>query len=533
MLDVGKWSIFQLAADETVLNSAQLLCVFGVNGNEALIITNTDDVYALGPNLNSCLGLFGCQGTFQLKKVEKLSKLNIVTFSFGSAPHALALTASGQVYGWGGNLYSQVGLASSSSVQVPALIGGNLSGKTVTKIACGANHSLALTSDGEVFAWGYNNSGQIGSGSTVNQTTPRRVTAGIGNKLIVSISCGQSSSMAIDDNGELYSWGYNGNGQLGIGTNTNQPNPCRITGLIGTFVTQIVCGCAHAVALSDTGNIYTWGANQSGQLGTGSKANLVTPARIAIDKGRFVEVTACHYSHMSSSTTALGKVYVWGLCKGQSVTSVTDTNFACADDAFACLSSPAAMSRPLTLGKTSDTNTVAEALSLAFNDKDTSDVTFVVGGKSIHVHKSFLKIRCQYFRAMFQNHWPEDGKSEIEITTYSYAVYYAFLRYVYTDQVELSPEDAIGLLDLANAYCESQLKRLSEKIIKHGITVQNALMLLAAALKYEASDLEEFCFKFCVNHMTAITQTEAFQKLDESTLKDFVYKASVWGAFKY
>ena len=56
---------------------------------------------------------------------------------------------SGQVYGWGGNSYSQVGLASSSSVQVPTLVGGALSGKTVTKIACGGNHSLALVSSGE------------------------------------------------------------------------------------------------------------------------------------------------------------------------------------------------------------------------------------------------------------------------------------------------------------------------------------------------------------------------------------------------
>lgn len=532
MLDFGKWSIFQLA-DESVLASAQLLCVFGTSGNESLIITNNDEVFALGSNINSCLALSGGQGTLQVKKVEKLSKMNIMTFAFGSTPHVLALTDSGQVYGWGGNSHSQVGIASSSSVQVPTSIGGSLSGKSVTNIVCGSNHSLALTSDGEVFAWGLNNSGQIGSGSTLNQASPRKVTASIGTKHIVGINCGQHSSMAIDDNGELYSWGYNGNGQLGVGSNTNQPNPCRVTALIGTFVTQIVCGFAHSIALSDTGNIYTWGANQNGQLGTGTKANLVTPARIAIDKGRFVQVTSCHYNHMSSATTALGKVYVWGLCKGQSVISLMDTKFSCADEAFACLSSSPAMSRPLTIGKTAETKTVAETVAVAFNDKETSDVSFVIDEKSIYVHKAFLKIRCQYFRAMFQSHWPEDGKNEIKINTYAHPVYHAFLRYLYTDQVELPPEDAIGLLDLANAYCEPQLKRLSEKIIKNGITIQNAIILLAAARKYDASDLEEFCFKFCVNHMTAITQTDAFQKLDESTLKDFILKASIWGAFKY
>ncbi|XP_028401889.1 RCC1 and BTB domain-containing protein 1-like [Dendronephthya gigantea] len=532
MLDVGKWCIFHMV-DDAILQVAKTVCVFGPSGNEAFIITKEDDVYAFGANVNSCLALASGTSTLQPKKVEKLSKLNITSFSFGSAPHVLALTGSGQVYGWGGNSYSQVGLASSSSVQAPTLIGGALSGKTVTKIACGGNHSLALISTGEVYAWGYNNSGQIGSGSTVNQATPRKVTAGIGSKEIVNIACGQSSSMAIDNNGELYSWGYNGNGQLGLGCNTNQPNPCRVTGLIGTFVTKIVCGYAHSLALSDTGNIYAWGANQNGQLGTGSKANLVTPSRIATDRGRFIDITACHYSHMSSATTALGKIYVWGLCKGQSVTALMATNFKCADNAYACLSSAPSMSRPLTIGNRKTLKTVSETMAMAFNDKGTSDVTFIIDDKFVYVHKAILKIRCEYFKAMFQDHWPEDGQNEIKITSYSYSVFYAFLRYLYTDQVDLAPEDAIGLLDLANAYCEPQLKRLSEMIIKNGITVQNAIMLLAAALKYDAEDLEEFCFKFCVNHMTAVTQTDAFQNLDENTLKDFILKASQWGAFKY
>ncbi|XP_046853542.1 RCC1 and BTB domain-containing protein 1-like isoform X2 [Xenia sp. Carnegie-2017] len=531
-LDVGKWTIFHMVED-AILQMAKMVCVFGPSGNEAFILTEDNDVFALGANVHACLALPNGTSTLKPKKVEKLSNLDVQEFSFGNAPHVLALTGSGEVYGWGGNSYSQVGLASSSSVQIPTLIGGALAGRHISKVACGGNHSMVLTSNGEVFAWGYNNSGQIGSGSTVNQATPRKVTAGIGSKEIFCIACGQSSSMAIDSNGELYSWGYNGNGQLGLGCNTNQPNPCRVTGLIGTFVTKVVCGYAHSLALSDTGNVFSWGANQNGQLGTGSKANVVTPFRIATDKGRFIDVTACHYSHMSSATTALGKVYVCGLCKGQSVTCLTATNFKFADDAFGCLSSPSSMSRPLCIGDKKPSKTVSEAIALAFNDETTSDVTFIIGEKYVHAHKAILKVRCEYFKTMFQDHWAEDGQNEIKITTYSYPVFYAFLRYIYTDEVELPPEDAIGLLDLANAYCEVQLKRLSEIIIKNGITVQNAIMLLAAALKYDAEDLEEFCFKFCVNHMTAVTQTEAFQKLDENTLKDFILKASRWGAFKY
>ena len=120
----------------------------------------------------------------------------------------------------------------------------------------------------------------------------------------------------------------------------------------------------------------------------------------------------------------------------------------------------------------------------------------------------------------------------IDIRHFSYPVYRAFLLYLYTDTVDLPPEDAIGLLDLANSYCELQLKRRCERIIRQGITVDNVAMLYATAIKYQAEELEEFCFRFSLNHMTAVAQTEAFAKLDELTLKDFIIKAAVHGAFK-
>ena len=120
----------------------------------------------------------------------------------------------------------------------------------------------------------------------------------------------------------------------------------------------------------------------------------------------------------------------------------------------------------------------------------------------------------------------------VEISQFSYPVYRAFLNYLYCDEVNLMPEDAIGLLDLANSYCETKLKRRCEELIMQGITVENAAMLYATAIKYLAKDLEEFCFKFCLNHMTDVTQTEAFVKLDDETCKAFIAKAARSGAFK-
>jgi RCC1 and BTB domain-containing protein len=92
---------------------------------------------------------------------------------------------------------------------------------------------------------------------------------------------------------------------------------------------------------------------------------------------------------------------------------------------------------------------------------------------------------------------------------------------------------ATGLLDLANAYCEPHLKQVCEQRIKHGITVDNAAMLYSAAIKYDAPGLKEFCFRFILNHMTAVTQTEAFMHLDESVTKNLIRLAAQFGAFKF
>lgn len=330
----------------------------------------------------------------------------------------------------------------------------------------------------------------------------------------------------------VFGWGYNGNGQLGLGNNVNQTSPCRVTNLQGVVIQKVVCGYAHTMALSDEGVLYTWGANSYGQLGTGNKANQVSPFRMPAEIGRVVEIAASHYNHISAAATQTSKVYMWGQCRGQSVTSPTETSFHTIHDVFASFACPAVTWKPMALD-ICHSNKVSDSVKMAFNDASTSDLKFCVEGRLIHVHKAILKIRCEHFRSMFQSHWEEDDKDTVDVTTFPYSVYKAFLEYLYTDEVQLPPEDAIGLLDLANSYCETQLKRHCERIIKNGILVENVAMLYAAAIKFDAKDLEEFCFRFAMNHLTAVVQTEAFNRLEGSTIKTFISKAAVYGAFKY
>nr|CAD7459960.1 unnamed protein product [Timema tahoe] len=500
-MDIRNWTLFSLL-DKEFAATIDMACVYGNLGNEAILVTKNDEVFSMGSNSSGCLGLGDLRSTLNPKRVDSLCHKRVKGFSYGTGPHVVAYTENGDLYSWGNNGYCELGNGTSNPCLVPTQIIPSVS-KEVVDVACGSHHTLALTRDGEVrratarsdivicnllwavYAWGQNNCGQVGSGMSTNQSAPRKVNSCIGGKKVVSIACGQTSSMAVVDSGEVYGWGYNGNGQLGLGNTVNQLNPSRVTNLHGVVVTKIVCGYAHSMAVSDVGCLYVWGANSYGQLGTGNKTNISVPVQVGADIGRVVDIAATHYNHISAAITQSSKVYMWGQCRGQSVSTPFLTPFSRLHDVFACFATPSVMWRPMRV-ELDVWEKLSDALRNAFDDQSSSDLTVTVQGKPIHVHKSLLKIRCQHFRSMFQDHWQEDTLSVLEMNQYSYNVYRAFLEYLYTDQVSLPPESALELLDLANAYCESHLKRRCEQIIKHGITVENAAMLYSTALLYQA-----------------------------------------------
>ncbi|KAF4528876.1 hypothetical protein B566_EDAN017097 [Ephemera danica] len=430
MGNLEKWAIFSLL-DQEFLKKIKIAIVFGNHGNEAMFVTKDDEVYAMGSNSAGCLGFGDLQSSLHPRKVESLCGKGLTGFSYGSGPHVVAISASsGEVYSWGHNGYCEIGNGSASQCPQPTLVASALSGRRVTQVACGSHHTLVLTAEGEVYAWGQNNCGQIGSGiNNTNTGSPRKVAAAIGGRKAVAVACGQACSMAVLDSGEVYGWGYNGNGQLGLGHNVNQMNPCRISGLQGVVVTKLECGYSHSLALSDLGVLYAWGANNHGQLGSGNKANLCNPTPITSEMGRVVDIASSHYAHTSVALTQNDKVFMWGQCRGQCVTSPTLTPFANMHDVFANFATPAVMWKPLHMDLEVGVR-ITDHLKEAFDDP--------VEGKEIRVHKALLKIRCQHFRSMFTGHWEEDSN------------------------------------------------RRCEHIIKQGITVNNAAMLYANAIQYNA-----------------------------------------------
>ncbi|KAL7641414.1 UNVERIFIED_CONTAM: hypothetical protein RMT77_008554 [Armadillidium vulgare] len=530
-MELEKWPIFSLLKKDFV-QKLKIACVFGALGNEAILVTKNDEVYSMGFNGSGCLGVGDQTSTMIPREIEPLCSKKVKGFAYGIGPHVLAYTEDGELYSWGHNGFCQLGNGSTNQGLTPYLVSSHLNSKRVLKVAAGSHHSLALTEDGEVLAWGQNNCGQIGSGTTTNQPTPRKIIANIGGRRVIDIACGQTSSMAVMDNGEVYGWGLNSNGQLGLGNTVNQHNTCRVTALQGVVITKVACGYSHTLALSDEGHLYAWGLNGYGQLGTGNKANQCSPVRIAQDIDRIVDIACTHYCHISAAMTQNSKIYLWGQCKGQSVVSPMETALESLHEVFALWANPSVTFEPIII-TTSTPTSLTQSMMTALDDPETSDIVFLVDGRKIHAHRAVLKIRCQYFRKMLQEHWKESQMEEVQIKDYSYVVFRAFLQHLYTDTVSVSPEDAIGLLDLANAYCEESVKHHCERIIRHGITIENVAMLYAVAIKYEAQELEEFCFRFALNHMTEVAQTEAFMALDELTVKNFIQRAAQHGAFKY
>lgn len=159
-----------------------------------------------------------------------LAGVKIVAVACG-AFNALALDTTGSLHSWGRSDYIGIG-STSSAAGAPIIINnyGSLSGKTIKTMTCGGNHSLVLDSDGKVHAWGYNQYGGIGIGTTAFQYSPVIVSdyGSLVGKTVVSIHAGVNSSMAIDSTNTIHTWGYNYYYAGGTGTTTNSLIPVSI-----------------------------------------------------------------------------------------------------------------------------------------------------------------------------------------------------------------------------------------------------------------------------------------------------------------
>ncbi len=224
-----------------------------------------------------------------------------------------ALTTTGGVKCWGLGGDGQLG----NGDDEPSLSPVNVSGLTtgVTSIAVGALHVCALTTGGGVKCWGNGVNGQLGNGNDENSLTPVDV-SGLTSGVAL-LNAGDSHSCVLTSDGDAKCWGFNGSGELGNGaTAPKETTPVDVLGL-GDDVTLLSLGSDHSCALTSTGGLQCWGANEFGELGNGTTDDSLTPVDVVEGTTQPVELPVKAGSLVSGDThtcvvTTLGGVLCWG-----------------------------------------------------------------------------------------------------------------------------------------------------------------------------------------------------------------------------
>ena len=245
-------------------------------------VISAGENYSIGLKHDGTLWGWGFNEYYQLNGVGGIANQNIPVqisnatdwkmISTGAA-HTFAIKNDGTLWGWGYNFFGQIIEGGVNPYGQPLVqIGTATDWKS---ISTGSYHSMAIKTDGTLWAWGMNWAGQLGIGSSVDQGVPVQV--GTATNWI-SISSGDAHSLGIKHDGTLWGWGFNASGQLGIGSTTTQRTPVQIG--IGSDWISAECGYSHSLAIKSNNSLWAWGKNEQGELGLGSNLNQTSPIQV-------------------------------------------------------------------------------------------------------------------------------------------------------------------------------------------------------------------------------------------------------------
>ena len=271
-------------------------------GGQFYFQTANGALKAWGLNTRGQLGIAASAGVTQATSVSFPSAAVIVETASGRA-HGLAVAKTGSLYSWGDNEFGQLGDGTRSGrAQAQQISDPNLT--RIIQVAAGDVHSLALRGDGTVWAWGGNQRGQLGDGSTIARLSPVQI-AGLTD--IVQITAGARHSVALDGAGRIWLWGDNSYGQMVDSSLPISASPRLLTAPVS--FKQVAAGRHHVAAIDSNGQPWLWGLNDAGQLGQGNRIGASSPQAIAsITSAKTIVAGGRHTMILTSAGQILG----WG-----------------------------------------------------------------------------------------------------------------------------------------------------------------------------------------------------------------------------
>lgn len=217
------------------------------------------------------------------------------------ASSSVGIKSDGSLWAWGSNSSGQLGDGTTVTKISPVQIG---TGTNWNFVASGFSHTIGIKSDGTIWAWGLNGNGQLGDGTIVNKSVPTQI--GTATNWVFA-SGGTLFTAALKSDGTIWTWGQNSSGQLGDGTVVDKNAPVNV-GTATNWV-KLSCGNVHTLAIKADGTLWAWGANSAGQLGDGTTVNKNAPVQIGVATN-WASVS-CGLNHTLAIKTD-GTLWAWG-----------------------------------------------------------------------------------------------------------------------------------------------------------------------------------------------------------------------------
>jgi alpha-tubulin suppressor-like RCC1 family protein len=265
--------------------------------------------------VSSELWAWGCNASGQLGTNNTISQNSPVSVVGGFTDWCqvssgfssnIALRSNGTLWAWGQGLCGRLGTGNTINRSSPVPVVGEIT--DWCRICAGEAHALAQRSDGSLWGWGCNGDGRIADGTAINRSSPVSVVGGITDW--IQFSTGNNHSGAIRCDGTLWTWGLNDHGQLGDGTVIDKSSPVSVVGGFCDWC-QTSIGSRFQVALRTNGTAWTWGCGGDGRLGTNEIVDRSSPVSVVGGITDWCRVAA-GFSHVTVIRSD-GMAWVWGL----------------------------------------------------------------------------------------------------------------------------------------------------------------------------------------------------------------------------